>query len=149
MRCSYLLVACGLVFFVMTNAGSAVARPASALNPCKLVTAADAKSTLGTVPAKAQLLPAGLYQSCAYSARNLRLVVLVRRISKSGFVKSAKANPKPVGSIAGIGDSAYSVGGGASLLVWRHGTEAAFAIFGASKPLVREERLARKVVGRL
>jgi hypothetical protein len=133
----------------MTPAGSAVARPVGAPNPCKLVTAADAKVALGTTPAKPKLLPAGLYQSCAYSAGNLRLVVLVRRISRSVFVKSAKANPKPVVSVSGIGDSAYSVGGGASLLVWRNGTEAEFAIFGTRNTLKRDEQLARKVVGKL
>lgn len=148
MRVSYLLVACGLAS-VMTTAGSAAARPVSAPNPCKLVTAADAKIALGTTPGKPQLMPAGLYQSCAYSAGSVRLVVLVRRISESVFQKSAKANPKPVVAVSGIGDSAYSVGGGASLLVWRNGTEAEFAIFGASNTLKRDEQLARKVVGKL
>jgi hypothetical protein len=35
----------------------------------------------------------------------------------------AKANPGPVVAVAGIGSSAYSAGGGASLLVWKNGTE--------------------------
>jgi hypothetical protein len=148
MRCAYLAVACGLAF-VMSTAGSALAGPASAPNPCKLVTAADAKIALGTTVAKPQLVPVGLYQSCTYSAGKVNLVVLVRRISKSVFVKSAKANPKPVVSVSGIGDSAYSVGGGASLLVWRNGTEAAFSIYGTRNTLTRDEQLARKVVGKL
>jgi hypothetical protein len=64
-------------------------------------------------------------------------------------VKSAKANPKPVVSVPGIGDVAYSVANGASLLVWRNGTEAEFAIFGAPNKLERDERLARKVAVKL
>lgn len=148
MRRSILPVACGLVLAI-TTAGSALARPDSAPNPCKLVTSADAKVALGATPSKPQLLPLGLYQSCSYTAKSLRLVVLVRRISKSAFVKSAKANPKPVVAVSGIGSSAYSVGGGASLLVWRNGTEAAFSIVGIGNSLKRDEQLARKVVGRL
>ncbi|HST15379.1 MAG TPA: hypothetical protein VLJ44_11080, partial [Gaiellaceae bacterium] len=141
MRRSILPIACGLMF-VLTTAGSSLARPDGTTNPCKLVTAADAKVALGATPSKPQSLPAGRYQSCMYTAKSLRLVVLVRRISKSVFVKSANANPKPVVAVSGIGSSAYSVGGGASLLVWKNGTEAAFSIVGIGNSLKRDEQLA-------
>jgi hypothetical protein len=131
---------------VVTSPGFA----ASAPNPCKLVTAADAKTALGSAVGKPKLLPAGLYQSCMYStASSKRLVVLVRRLSKPDFTKSAKANPGPVVAVPGIGSSAYSVAGGASLLVWKNGTEATFSIFGAGAPLRAEERLAKRVVAKL
>ncbi len=129
---------------------SSAASSASPPNPCKLVTAADAKAALGSAVGKPQLLAAGLYQSCTYSTTSSkRLVVLVRQLGKSAFTKSAKANPGPVVAVSGIGSSAYSVGGGASLLVWKNGTEASFSIFGAGAPLRAEERLAKKVVGKL
>ena len=134
----------------VTLLASSSAFAASAPNPCKLVTAADVKTALGSAVGKSQLLPAGLYQSCIYSATpSKRLVVLVRQLSKSDFTRSAKANPGPVTAVSGIGGAAYSVGGGASLLVWKNGTEASFSIFGAGAPLRAEERLAKKVVAKL
>ena len=128
---------------------SSAASSASPPNPCKLVTATDAKAALGSAVGKPHLLAAGLYQSCTYSTTSSkRLVVLVRQLGKSAFTKSAKANPGPVVAVSGIGSSAYSVGG-ASLLVWKNGTEASFSIFGAGAPLRAEERLAKKVVAKL
>ena len=135
------------VFAVAIAAVPALGLSGAAVNPCKLVTAADAKAVLGAAPGKPKLQDAGLYQSCTYVAGNLTLTVLMRQLTKSMFVKSAKANPGPVVSIAGIGESAYSVSGGSGLLVWKNGTEATFAIFGDGKGLKLEEQLARTVVG--
>jgi hypothetical protein len=132
---------------------AAVASPAAfsaALpSPCMLVSAADAKAALGVAAGKPTLLKAGLYQSCIYGTSSKRLVVLARRLSKPDFTRSAKANPGPVVAVAGIGSSAYSTGGGASLLVWKNGTEVSFSIVGIHAPLHAEEQLAKKAVTKL
>jgi hypothetical protein len=135
-------------------AAAVVASPAAfsapTPSPCKLVSAADAKASLGVAVGKPILLPAGRYQSCIYGAASkTRLVILTRRLSKPDFTKSAKANPGPVVAVAGIGSSAYSAGGGASLLVWKNGTEVALSIFGIHAPLHAEEQLAKEAVAKL
>jgi hypothetical protein len=138
-----------ITFAAVAVIAAAAAAPAAAPNPCKLVTAADAKAALGAPVGKPTLAAAGLYQLCTYSASTRKLVVLTRRLSKPDFIKSAKANPKPVAAIGGIGSAAYSVGGGASLLVWKKGTEVTFSIFGSHAPLHAEEQLAKRVTTRL
>jgi len=144
-----LIVLAMFVFALTAAAVPALGQSAGAVNPCKLVTAADAKTVLGAASGKPKLQDAGLYQSCSYVAGNVRLTVLTCQLTESMFVKSAKSNPGPVVSVRGIGNAAYSVSGGSGLLFWKDGTEATFAIFGASKPLKLEEQLARKVVGKL
>jgi hypothetical protein len=134
-------------------AAAAIASPAafsaSPPSPCKLVSAADAKASLGVAVGKPTLVKAGLNESCLYGTSSKRLIVLSRRLSKSDFTRSAKANPGPVVAVAGIGSSAYSAGGGASLLVWKNGTEVSFSIFGIHAPLHAEEQLAKKAVAKL
>lgn len=127
---------------------AAAARPAAVTNPCKLVTQADAKTAIGGA-GKGQLQTLGLYQSCTYRAGTKTLTVQTRRIDKATFVTSAKANPKPVVAVHGIGSAAYSAAGGFTLLVWKDEIEATFSIFGAGSALPAEEALARRVVGRL
>jgi hypothetical protein len=136
-------------FAVAAIVASPAAFSASTPSPCKLVSAADAKASLGVAVGKPMLLPAGRYQSCIYGAASKRLVVLTRRLSKPDFTKSAKMNPGPVVAVAGIGSSAYSTGGGASLLVWKNGIEVSFGIFGIHAPLHAEEQLAKKAVAKL
>ena len=131
-------------------AAPAFARGDTAPDPCKLVTRADATAVLGAGVAPGKLQRLGLYESCTYSApRNAILTVQTRSISKSDFVKSAKANPGPVKPVGGIGALAYSAAGGAALLVWRNGSEATFSIFGGGPGLSREVKLAKRVVKRL
>ena len=141
----------GLITAFATAAVIASPAAFSALtpNPCKLISAADAKAALGAAVGKPLLLPAGRYQSCIYTASSKRLVVLARTLGKSDFTRSAKANPGPVVAVAGIGSSAYSAGGGASLLVWKNGAELAVSIFGIHAPLHAEEQLAKKAVAKL
>lgn len=141
----------GLISTFATAAviASPAAFSASTPNPCKLVSAADVKASLGASAGKPTLVPAGRYQSCIYGASSKRLVILARRLSRSDFTRSAKANPGPVVSVAGIGSSAFSAGGGASLLVWKNGTEMSLSIFGIHAPLHAEEQLARKAVAKL
>ena len=136
-------------FAVVAVIATPAAFSASTPNPCKLVSTADAKASLGAAVGKPTLLPAGRYQSCIYGTSSKRVIVLARRLSKSDFTKSAKANPGPVVAVPGIGSSAYSAGGGTSLLVWKNGTEVSFSIFGVHAPLHAEERLAKKAVAKL
>jgi hypothetical protein len=140
-----LITACAVAVVIVAPA----AFPASTPNPCKLVSAADVKASLGAAVGKPALVAAGRYQSCIYGSSSKRLVVLSRRLSKPDFMRSAKANPGPVVAVAGIGSSAYSTGGGASLLVWKNGTEVSFSIVGIHAPLHAEEQLAKKAVTKL
>jgi hypothetical protein len=130
---------------------SPVASTTVTTSPCTLVTAADARASLGASVEKSKLPEAGLYQSCRYSTKTSKdLVVLARPLGKSDFTKSAKANPGPIVAVPGIGDAAYSVGGGGTtLLVWKNGTELVISIHGVGAALHAEEQLARKVIGRL
>jgi hypothetical protein len=142
-------------WLVVLVASVAVLAPAPAAgagvpDPCKLVRAADVRAIVGPPLAAPRSLNLGLYRSCFYTTTNARAVtVQTRRISRSDFVKSAKANPGRAEAVPGIGAVAYSVGNGAQLLVWRNGTEATFLVVGVANPLASEKRLARRVVGRL
>ncbi len=120
-----------------------------AVSPCKVVTAADAAAALGGPVGKPKVQTLGLYQSCTYSHGAATLTVQTRAISKSDFVKSAKANPPPVKPVViGSGAVAYSAAG-FTLLVWRNGTEATFTVVGAGNSLAAATKLAKKVVSRI
>jgi hypothetical protein len=145
------LVLAGLVLAALTAAtvSAAGAAPAAAPNPCKLVTATDVKAVLGTSVGRGKLQPLGLYQSCTYTTKSfVTVTVQTRTLSKTDFVKSAKANPPPVKAVAGLGTPAYYAGG-ATLLVWRGGNEATFSVFGGGPGLAREVKLAKRVLRRL
>ena len=141
LSCSLGLLAVGAPAVLGANDGTT--------NPCKVVTAMNARAALGaTVPA-ATPISAGLYQNCTYrTATGKTLVVLVRKLSQPDFVKSAKANPGKVVAVPGIGSAAFSVQGSA-LLFWRNGTEVTLDIVGVTGPLQTEKRLAKTVAGRL
>jgi hypothetical protein len=120
-----------------------------AVSPCKAVTAADAAAALGGPVGKPKAQALGLYQSCTYARGGATVTVQMRPLSKSDFVRSAKANPKPVVAVPGLGVPAYFAGGFV-LLVWKHGTEATFTVFGtAAKPLAAEKALAKKALARI
>jgi hypothetical protein len=130
-------------------AALAVAAPAAAapIAPCKLVTAADAQVTLGGAVGKPRVQALGLYQSCTYAHGAAVLTVQTRALSRSDFIKSAKANPPPVVAVSGLGVLAYSAAG-FTLLVWRNGTEATFTVIGG-KGVPAEKALAKRVAGRM
>ncbi|HKB94012.1 MAG TPA: hypothetical protein VKC62_07255 [Gaiellaceae bacterium] len=120
-----------------------------AVSPCKLVTAPDAAAVLGGPVGKPKAQALGLYKSCTYTRGGATVTVQTRPLAKADFVKSAKANPKPVVAVPGLGAPAYFAGGFV-LLAWRHGTEATFTVFGAAgKPLVAEKALAKRALARL
>ena len=125
--------------------GSTLAVP----NPCRLVTAADVRAVLGSTSGRGKLQSLGLYKSCAYTTTSQVFVtVQTRSLSRADFVKSAKMNPGPVKAIGGLGAPAYYVGR-ATLLVWRHGNEATFSVFGAGPALSTEVKLAKRALARM
>jgi hypothetical protein len=118
-------------------------------NPCVLVTAGDAAKVLGgkVGPGKAQTL--GLYKSCTYKSGRKTLTVQTRQIAKADFEKSAKKNPPPVFPIPGIGQEAFSAGGGVALLVWQKGTELTFTFIGLNPVVKTQTDLASAALKRL
>lgn len=141
----------GLALVVLALAAAGVARPAAlAKSPCALVTAADARKALGGPVRPGKLQTVGLYRSCRYATSGASSVtVQVRPLTKADFARSAKANPGPVVRVAMPGATAYSVAGGAGLLVWKRGTEVTFLLLGPPKPLAAEKLLAKKALARL
>ena len=127
------------------------APPASAgtLSPCALVTAADAGKALGATVGRGKAQTLGLYKGCTYTKGRKTLTVLVRQIDRGTFDKSAKKNPPPVFPIPGIGDAAYSAGGGAALLVWKKGTEVTFTFIGVSPVVQTQKDVANAALKRL
>ena len=120
-----------------------------AVSPCKIVGATDASATLGGPVGKPKAQTLGLYQSCTYSHGTATLTVQTRAVSRADFVKSAKANPKPIVPEPSLGVPAYYVAN-FILLVWKNGTEATFSIAGASgSPLAAETALAKKALAKL
>jgi len=129
----------------------AVAPAASAgtTSPCALVTAGDAGKALGVNVGKGVAKTLGLYRSCTYKKGRKTLTVLVRKIDRSTFEKSAKKNPPPVFPIPGIGDEAFSAGAGAALLVWKQGTEVTFTFVGVSPVVQTQKDVANAALKRL
>jgi hypothetical protein len=136
---------------VAAAAALVVAPTASAgtTSPCVLVRADDAGKALGVKvgPGKAQTL--GLYKACTYTKGRRTLTVLVRQTDKSTFEKSAKKNPPPVFPIPGIGDEAFSAGGGSALLVWKKGTEVVLTFIGVSPVVQTQKDVANAALKRL
>ncbi len=75
------------------------------------------------------------------------LTVEVDIVSQSQFEKDAKADPKPIVRIYGVGDEAYSTGGGASLVFWKNGAEVTLVVsaFGLKTSIISAEQSAGKV----
>lgn len=133
-------------------AGALVLAPAAAaapLAPCALVTADDAGKALGVKVGAGKSQTLGLYKACTYTKGRKTLTVLVRQIDKQTFEKSAKKNPPPVFPIPGIGDEAFSAGGGAALLVWKKGTEVTFTFIGVSPVVQTQKDVANAALKRL
>jgi hypothetical protein len=139
----WLLVAAAavLVFVPVASAGTP--------SPCALVTAADAGKALGVTIGRGKAQTLGLYKACTYTKGRKTLTVLVRQIDRGTFEKSAKKNPPPVFPIPGIGDAAYSAGGGSALLVWKKGTEVTFAFIGVSPVVQTQKDVANAALKRL
>jgi hypothetical protein len=127
----------------------APAASAGTLSPCALVTAADAGKALGATVSRGKAQALGLYKGCTYTKGRKTLTVLVRQIDRGTFEKSAKKNPPPVFPIPGIGDAAYSAGGGSALLVWKKGTEVAFTFIGVSPVVQTQKDVANAALKRL
>src|SRR5205085_1088918 len=118
-------------------------------SPCLLVTAADAGKALGAAVGRGKAQTLGLYKACTYTKGRKMLTVLVRQIDKGTFEKSAKKNPPPVFPIPGIGDEAFSAGGGSALLVWKKGTEVTFTFIGVSPVVQMQKDVANAALKRL
>ena len=138
-----------LLIVAILVATVAPAASGGALSPCVLVTSADAGKALGTTVGKGKAQTLGLYKACTYVKGRKTLTVLVRQIGKAAFEKSAKKNPPPVFPIPGIGDAAYSAGGGSSLLVWKKGTEVTFTFVGVSPVVQTQKDVANTALKRL
>lgn len=129
---------------------SAIPAAASVKNPCKLVTASDARHALGgasVMPATPQTV--GLYQGCTYISKAGTVVVQDRLLTRAKFDTSAKANPGPVAHVSGIGSDAYTVKGGFGLLVWKNGTSVTLLVIGPKNASAAEKKLGKIVAGRL
>ena len=122
---------------------------AGTLSPCALVTAADAGKALGATVGRGKAQTLGLYKGCTYTKGRKALTVLVRQIDRGTFEKSAQKNPPPVFPIPGIGDAAYSAGGGSALLVWKKGTEVTFTFIGVSPVVQTQKDVANAALKRL
>jgi hypothetical protein len=70
-------------------------------------------------------------------------------MTRADFEKSAKKNPPPVFPIPGIGDAAFSAGGGSSLLVWQKGSELVFTFIGFNPFVQTQKDLAKAALKRL
>jgi hypothetical protein len=138
-----------LLAVAVTALAVAPAASAASTGPCGLVTADDAGKALGVKvgPGKAQTR--GLYRACTYARGRKTLTVLVRKIDRGTFEKSARKNPPPVFPIPGIGDAAYSAGGGSALLVWKKGTEVTFTFAGVSPVVQTQKDVANAALKRL
>ena len=130
-----------LVFAPRASAGSK--------SPCVLVTADDAAKVLGGKVGAGKAQTLGLYKSCVYTRGRKTLTVQTRQIAKAAFEKSAKKNPPPVFPIPGIGQEAFSAGGGAALLVWQKGTELTFLFIGVNPFVQAQKDVAVAALNRL
>jgi hypothetical protein len=118
-------------------------------SPCALVTADDAGKALGVKVGRGTPKTLGLYKACTYTKGRRTLTLLVRKIDKGTFEKSARKNPPPVFPIPGIGDEAFSAGAGAALLVWKQGTELTFTFVGVSPVVQTQKDVANAALKRL
>ena len=139
-------------WLLVVAAGALVVAPAAyagTTSPCMLITADDAGRALGVKVGAGKAQTLGLYKACTYTKGRRTLTVLVRPIDKSTFEKSAKKNPPPVFPIPGIGDEAFSAGGGSALLVWKKGTEVVFTFIGVSPVVQTQKDVANAALKRL
>jgi hypothetical protein len=140
---------CRLLLVAATVLVVAPAASGGSTSPCALVTADDAGKALGVKVGTGRSQTLGLYKACTYTKGRKTLTVLVRKIDKAAFEKSAKKNPPPVFPIPGIGDEAFSAGAGSALLVWKKGTEVTFTFVGVSPVVQTQKDVANAALKRL
>jgi hypothetical protein len=140
---------CRLLLVAATVLVVAPAASGGSTSPCALVTADDAGKALGVKVGTGKSQTLGLYKACTYTKGRKTLTVLVRKIDKAAFEKSAKKNPPPVFPIPGIGDEAFSAGAGSALLVWKKGTEVTFTFVGVSPVVQTQKDVANAALKRL
>ena len=136
---------------------SASAKQAAALDPCKLVTAADAKAVLGTVVLPCKRVDSTEFRNGEYWAApqgNDHVIVQSKRISKAGFqtVEKDALRFGTSATVSGLGPgvSAYHTAG--ILVVWRNGNEAIFLVVRPGTPaqvLNRAITLAKRALPRM
>jgi hypothetical protein len=127
----------------------APAAAAGTTKPCLLITTTDAATVLGGKVGAGKAATVGHFKSCNYKLGKKSVVVQTGLMSKADFEKSAKKNPPPVFPIPGVGDEAFSAGGGTAFLVWKNGTELTFTFIGIN-PVVRTQTdLANAALKRL
>ncbi len=144
-----LYVLCAAAF----TAAAANAQEASAkMDPCSLVTAAEAKSILGVEVSAPASTDDGLMRQCVYSSADKRhnLMLDVKTTDKALFERFMKLHGVPVPK---LGNDAYTNSG--VLLVWKNGTQANVKVDDRSgqssdeQKEALEERAANLVLQRL
>lgn len=131
MRWLLILAISALAFAPVAAAGTT--------SPCVLVTTDDAAKVLGGKVGAGKAQTVGAWKYCTYKLGKKTLVVQTRLLAKAAFEQSAKKLAPPVFPIPGVGDEAFSVGGGTSFLVWQKGTELIFNFVGAN-PFVQTQK---------
>jgi hypothetical protein len=143
-----LLLRAGLTIAVALMFAAPAAAAAKPTGPCAVVTRADATKVLGATSRPGLIQKFGPHVRCTYTTSTYRsLSVEVEVVSQSEIEKEAKADPKPIARIYGVGDEAYSTAGGASLVFWKNGAQVTLVIFatGLKTSIISAEQSVGKI----
>ena len=125
---------------------SASSAPGGAVDPCVLVTAADASAALGVSVDPATSEFTGVYQSCAYVTDSQNMIILTRQIDRAGFDAAVAQNPSP-SPLPGLCQDAYVIS--SNVWAWQNGTEVDARVVGTTDLLPAAKQLVTLACGRL
>jgi hypothetical protein len=137
-----------------TNLPSTTSAPpasGSVVDPCVLVTAAEAQAALGGPVDPTTSLFTGTYQACSYAtASGQNLIVTTRTIDRAGFDAAVAQIPLPrpdPSPLAGLCQDAYIVG--SNVWAWQNGTEVDARVIGTVNLLPAAKQVITIACGRL
>jgi hypothetical protein len=121
----------------------------SVVDPCVLVTAAEAQAALGGSVDPTTSSFTGVYQACSYTtASGQTLIVTTRTIDRAGFDAAVAQIPRPDPSpLAGLCQDAYIVG--SNVWAWQNGTEVDARVIGTVNLLPAAKQVITIACGRL
>ena len=119
------------------------------MDPCVLVTAAEAQAALGGPVDPSTSSFTGTYQSCSYAtASGQNLSVTTRTIDRAGFDTAVAQLPGPAPSpLAGLCQDAYITG--SNVRAWQNGTEVDALVLGTVDLLPAAKQVITIACGRL
>jgi hypothetical protein len=146
-----------VAFFAFAGATATADQPSAKVDPCTLVTKAEAEAVLGVSIVAPSASDDGLFRHCVYASADKRhyLYFDARDEEQGNFQRAMKVNRHGLPVDPSMGADAYTDRSSGTLLVWRKGVALNILVGDQSgnqsdaKRLEAQEKIAKTALARL